>query len=31
LKLPKSISHWDQIEVKHVVVSGLCSNCTKVK
>jgi Fur family peroxide stress response transcriptional regulator len=31
LKPPKSISHWDQIELKHVVISGLCSNCKKEK
>jgi Fur family peroxide stress response transcriptional regulator len=31
LKPPKSISHWDQIEFKHVVMSGLCSNCKKGK
>jgi len=31
LKLPETISHWDQIEVKHVVISGLCSTCKKRK
>ena len=29
MKLPKTISHWGRIEVKHVVISGLCSNCKK--
>ncbi len=27
VKPPKTISHWGQIEVKHIVISGLCSNC----
>jgi Fur family peroxide stress response transcriptional regulator len=31
MKPPKTISHWGQIEVKHVVISGLCSNCKKKK
>ncbi|MDF1545841.1 MAG: Fur family transcriptional regulator [bacterium] len=29
MKLPKSTSHWSGIEVKHVVVNGLCSTCKK--
>lgn len=31
MKLPKSVSHWEQMEVKHVVISGLCSSCRKGK
>jgi Fur family peroxide stress response transcriptional regulator len=31
MKPPKTISHWGQIEVKHAVISGLCSNCKKKK
>ncbi len=31
LRLPRSISHWDQIEIKHVVISGLCISCKKSK
>lgn len=27
MKPPRSIAHWDKIEVKHVVISGLCSTC----
>lgn len=31
MRYPKSISHWDQIEVKHVVINGLCLSCKKSK
>jgi Fur family peroxide stress response transcriptional regulator len=31
MKPPKTTSHWGEIEVKHVVISGLCSNCMKKK
>ena len=31
MKPPRTISHWGQIEVKHVVISGLCSDCKKKK
>ncbi len=31
MKPPKSVSHWNRIEGKHVVISGLCSNCVKTK
>ena len=31
MKPPKSISHWDQIEAKHVVISGLCASCKREK
>lgn len=31
MKPPESISHWSQIEVKHVVINGLCSSCNKNK
>jgi len=31
MKPPKTISNWGRIEVKHVVISGLCSNCKKNK
>lgn len=31
MKLPKAISHWGRVENKHVVISGLCSNCKKKK
>ncbi len=27
MKPPKSISHWQKLEIKHVVISGLCSRC----
>lgn len=27
MKPPKSIARWDRIRDKHVVISGLCSNC----
>lgn len=27
MKPPRSIAHWDQIEVKHAVISGLCAAC----
>jgi len=27
MKPPKSVSHWAQIEVKQVVINGLCSSC----
>jgi len=27
MKPPKSIAHWQKLELKHVVISGLCSNC----
>ena len=29
MKPPKSVSHWGQIDTKHVVISGLCSHCKK--
>jgi Fur family peroxide stress response transcriptional regulator len=29
MKLPASISHWGKINVKHVVIDGLCSSCNK--
>jgi len=29
MKPPKSISHWDRLDSKHVVISGLCSSCKK--
>jgi len=31
MKPPKTISKWGQIEVKQVVISGLCSSCKKKK
>jgi Fur family peroxide stress response transcriptional regulator len=31
MKLPKSISSWGQIDVKHVVINGLCLSCKKKK
>jgi Fur family peroxide stress response transcriptional regulator len=31
MKPPQSISHWNQIEARHVVISGLCSNCKRKK
>jgi len=31
IKLPKTISHWNKIEVRNVVINGLCSNCNKKK
>jgi len=31
MKPPKTISHWGQLEVKQVIISGLCSNCKKKK
>ena len=27
MKPPKSVSHWNQVEAKKVVISGLCSHC----
>jgi len=27
MKPPKSVSHWSRIEVKQVVINGLCSSC----
>ena len=29
MKPPKTISHWGRIDVKRVVISGLCSSCKK--
>lgn len=29
MKPPTSVSHWSQVEVKHVVIEGLCSGCKK--
>ena len=29
MKLPTSISQWGKIDVKHVVIDGLCSSCSK--
>ena len=29
MKPPRSISKWGRVEVKHVVFSGLCSDCKK--
>lgn len=31
MKPPKAIAHWDQINAKHVVISGLCSSCRRGK
>ena len=31
MKSPKTIAHWGQIEIRHVIISGLCSNCEKKK
>ena len=31
MKPPKTISHWGRIEVKQVVISGLCASCKKKK
>ena len=31
MKPPNAISHWGRIDVKHVVISGLCSDCKKKK
>lgn len=31
LKLPKSINDWGKVDLKHVVVNGLCSQCKKKK
>ncbi len=31
MKLPKSISHWSNTDIKHVVINGVCSNCRKKK
>ena len=31
MKPPKSISQWGQVEVKNVVMNGLCSSCIKKK
>ena len=27
MKLPKEISNWGQIDMKHAVINGLCSSC----
>jgi Fur family peroxide stress response transcriptional regulator len=29
MKPPKSISRWGKIELKHVVIDGICSSCSK--
>ncbi len=29
MKPPKSVSDWGRVEVKHVVINGLCSECKK--
>ena len=31
MKPPKTITNWGQTEIKHVVISGLCSKCKKKK
>ncbi|MBK7092536.1 MAG: transcriptional repressor [bacterium] len=31
MKTPKSISHWSNIAVKHVVIEGLCASCQSKK
>ncbi len=31
MKPPKSVAHWEKIESKHVVISGLCSACQKAR
>jgi Fur family peroxide stress response transcriptional regulator len=27
IKPPKSVSHWAQIEIRQVIINGLCSSC----
>ncbi|NIP42262.1 MAG: transcriptional repressor [candidate division Zixibacteria bacterium] len=29
MKPPKSISRWGEIDLKHVVIDGICSSCSK--
>lgn len=29
MKPPKSISRWGKIDLKHVVIDGICSSCSK--
>ncbi len=31
MKPPKTISHWDQVNAKHVVISAVCSSCRSEK
>lgn len=31
MRLPTSVSNWGEVGVKHVVIDGLCSSCSKKK
>lgn len=31
MKPPRSVAHWERIDTKHVVISGLCARCQAAK